>query len=79
MKQIAPVLMVFGLGLMAGGFSYDLTFAGLPYQDATAEMAARWALDKSIGEGLFIAGFALLIAGLLGWVVRRFGLFLPRR
>ena len=79
MKQISPVLMVFGLGLMAAGFSYDLAFAGLPYQDPSPEMAARWALDKSIGEGLFIAGFAFLIAGLLGWVVRHFGLFQPRR
>lgn len=79
MKQISPVRIVFGLGLMAAGFSYDLAFAGLPYQDPTPEMAARWALDKSIGEGLFILGAGFLMAGLLGWVIRRFGLFSLRR
>jgi hypothetical protein len=31
-----------GLAMVVAGFIFDLLFAGLPYQDPTADMQARW-------------------------------------
>jgi hypothetical protein len=44
MKRGWPLLLIVaGLLLMVGGFVYDVMFAGIPYQDPTPEMSARYA------------------------------------
>ncbi len=47
-------LFLFGLGLLllASGFVYDLVFAGIPYQDPTPAMSARYAFHARIALGM---------------------------
>ena len=37
-----------GIGLIIGGFLFDLFFAGIPYQDPTQEMTHRFYFNKSV-------------------------------
>lgn len=53
-----------GLAMVVAGFIFDLLFAGLPYQDPTAEMQARWEFNKSIADAIILTGLALCLAGL---------------
>ena len=76
MKRGWPLLLIVaGSLLMAGGFVYDVMFAGIPYQDPTPEMSARYALNArsasitlGIGVGVFVAGS---IAGIIRMFMRR--------
>jgi hypothetical protein len=36
--------------LIFAGFAYDLSFAGLPYQDPTPQMQERWLFHKRVAE-----------------------------
>lgn len=77
MKRKLPLLGIcLGVLLIFGGFMYDVMFAGIPYQDPSPEMTARYALHSRIasticalGAGAFLAG---AVAGLMQLVVRRF-------
>lgn len=41
MKRNFPLLIIcLGILLILGGFMYDVMFAGIPYQDPSAEMTA---------------------------------------
>ena len=76
LKRFWPLtLIVTGLFLLLGGFVYDVMFAGIPYQDATPEMSARYARHARIasttcwiGVGAFLAGS---VAGIIRLVARR--------
>jgi hypothetical protein len=54
-----------GLVLAAAGFAYDLAFAGIPYQDPTAEMAARYAFHSAVAERIMSAGALVFVVGLV--------------
>jgi hypothetical protein len=77
MKRSWPfILIASGLFLLVGGFIYDVMFAGIPYQDPTPEMSARYAHHARIassicrvGGGVFLFGS---LAGLIRLVARRF-------
>jgi hypothetical protein len=65
-----------GLFLLLVGFIYDVKFAGIPYQDPTPEMSARYdhhaRIASSIcwlGSGIFLVGS---LAGIVRFVIRRF-------
>ena len=64
-------LPVAGLFLLAGGFVYDVLFAGIPYQDPPPELAAKYALHSSIASLISNAGLAVLAIGIVLLVVRK--------
>ena len=77
MKRFWPlILTAAGLFLLVGGFIYDVMFAGIPYQDPTPEMSARYAHHAHIASTIcwFGVGFFLVgcFAGIIRLVVRRF-------
>lgn len=75
-KSWPLILIAAGLFLLFGGFVYDVIFAGIPYQDPTPEMSARYAYHQQIasiicwcGAGFFLFGS---FAGIIRLVIRRF-------
>ena len=56
----AAVLVAIGLGIWVAGFLYDVLFAGIPYQDETAELAARYAFHAHVASVLYRLGVAML-------------------
>lgn len=77
MKRFWPLILIAaGIFLLLGGFFYDVIFAGIPYQDPTPEMSARYdfhahiaSVIRWIGFGVFLFGS---IAGIMGLLARRF-------
>jgi len=77
MKRYLPLLVLcVGILLIIGGFIYDVIFAGIPYQDPTPEMSARYAHHSHIastictfGGGAFVVG---AVAVVTQFVIRRF-------
>ena len=56
---------VAGMALVIAGFVYDVMFAGIPYQDPTPEMQARWEFHSNIAFWIMSAGGILFCIGLL--------------
>ena len=72
MKPISPTRIIWGgLGLIALGFIYDVMFAGIPYQDPTPEMTARYERHSQIASALMTVGTASLLAGLAWGAIRK--------
>lgn len=59
------VIAFAGLGVVLAGFVYDLAFAGIPYQDPTELMAARYALHSAVADRIIGGGALLFVAGLV--------------
>jgi hypothetical protein len=77
MKRFWPLIVISaGLFLLVGGFIYDVMFAGIPYQDPTPEMLARYNQHSRIASTIRVSGFGVFLFGLLAsiirWAVRRF-------
>lgn len=73
MKRALPrALMVAGMLLIAGGFVYDVMFAGIPYQDPTPEMSARYAFHSRIASIFYLTGAGVFVTGSIACVIRRF-------
>ncbi len=72
MKRFWPIILS-GVGLLAlvCGFLYDALFAGIPFQDPTPEMSARYAFHAQIAGVICWAGIASLVLGGLGIVIRQ--------
>ncbi|MEO9516400.1 MAG: hypothetical protein ABJH45_21390 [Paracoccaceae bacterium] len=66
-----------GAILIVSGFVYDLSFAGLPYQDPTPEIQARWIFHKGVAENIIIAGATVFGIGCIWkafqWIMRLLG------
>ncbi len=71
MKRHLPLILI-GLGilLLISGFAYDLVFAGIPYQDPTPEMSARYAFHSRIASGFYILGGGTFLVGAVTGVIR---------
>jgi hypothetical protein len=52
------------------GLFYDLFFAGIPYQDPTPEMSARYAFHSAIAAAIYTIGFGGLLVGIFGGVAK---------
>ena len=77
MRRFWPIiLVVIGLILLFSGFIYDVMFAGIPYQDPTPEISARYAHHARIAASIGWLGFGIFLFGALAsvfrFVVRRF-------
>jgi hypothetical protein len=65
------IFILFGILTVIGGFLYDVIFAGIPYQDATPEMSARYDHHAGIASILRWSGAALCLLGMIGVAMRR--------
>ncbi len=64
------LLMGLGLLLLVAGFGYDLMFAGIPYQDPTPEMSARYAFHARIASAGYLVGGGAVLVGAVAGVIR---------
>lgn len=65
-------LIAGGLCLIVCGFIYDVFYAGIPYQDPTPEMSARYALHSNIASAIRWSGTASFCVGAIAGVFRLF-------
>ena len=67
MKRVIKTigLPVIGFGIVLTGFVYDVMFAGIPYQDPTPELQARYNFHSSVAGLFYKAGGILLLIGLV--------------
>ena len=54
-----------GLLILIIGFVYDARFAGIPYQDPTSELLARYEFHRSVAGWFYKVGGILFLVGLL--------------
>lgn len=66
------ILIAAGVSLFIAGFIYDVVFAGIPYQDPTPEMSARYARHASVASAIRWCGAGVFFIGLLAGIVRLF-------
>jgi hypothetical protein len=64
------LLIISSIVIIVCGYVYDLFFAGIPYQDPTSEMSARYALHSGIAATIYTIGFGGLIVGILGGIAK---------
>ena len=62
-RHRAATAIAIGFLLLLAGLLYDIAFAGIPYQDPTPEMSARYARHSRIAAGLRWAGVVVLLIG----------------
>lgn len=68
LRWVLPVAVVaLGVTLAAVGFAYDLAFAGLPYQDPTPALQARWRFHARVATAIELSGVGVLALG-LAWL-----------
>ncbi len=71
MRRFWPIILpVIGLVLLLAGFVYDVMFAGIPYQDPTPEMSARYAHHARIASSTCWLGFGIALFGCLAGICR---------
>ncbi len=58
-----------GIVLIFVSFVYNLLFAGIPYQDPTPELVARYAFHAAVANTLFQAGGIVFLAGVIAGVL----------
>lgn len=69
-RRTGLILVLAGLALMLAGFAYAMIFAGIPFPDPTPEMAADYARQLAIADGLALAGLIVFAAGAIWGLVR---------
>jgi len=57
--------------IVSGGFIYDVMFAGIPYQDPTPEMSARYAHHAHVASMIRWFGAAVSLLGVVAGIIRR--------
>ena len=73
MKRFWPLLLIAaGICLLVFGIVYDVMFAGIPYQDPTPEMSARYARHSGIASVLRWAGVGAFLFGSVAGILRWF-------
>jgi hypothetical protein len=65
------MLIAAGLFLFIGGFIYDVIFAGIPYQDPTPEMLARYNHHSRIASTIQLSGVGVFLFGMFACIIQR--------
>ena len=67
MKRIIKItgIPVLGLLIVLAGFTYDVIFAGIPYQDPTPELQARYDFHSFIAGLFYKTGGIVLLVGIV--------------
>lgn len=61
-----------GMLLIVGGFMYDVIFAGIPYQDPTAQMTQKYNFHQTVAETIKLTGLVILLISFIGIIVTKF-------
>ncbi len=56
---------VLGIVIVIMGFVYDVLFAGIPYQDPTPELQARYDFHSSVAGMFYKTGGIVFLVGLV--------------
>ena len=68
-----PLLLIaLGIVLFLGGFVYDVFCAGIPYQDPTPEMSARYDFHSQIASAIRWIGVIVFLSGPVVGIARHF-------
>jgi len=71
MRRFLPIILILaGVFLLFSGLIYDVMFAGIPYQDPTPEMSARYAHHAHIASVIRWVGLWIFVAGALVGIIR---------
>ena len=67
MKRVCKValLPLSGLLILISGLAYDITWAGIPYQDPTPDLQARYDFHRSVAGWFYISGGVVVLGGLM--------------
>jgi hypothetical protein len=67
MKRLLKTLAAPGIGILIvmSGFVYDVVFAGIPYQDPTPELQARYDFHSAVADSLYMTGGVVFLLGLI--------------
>jgi hypothetical protein len=67
MKRWLKALAAPGIGMLIvmSGFVYDVVFAGIPYQDPTPELQARYDFHSAVAESLYTTGGVVFLLGIV--------------
>lgn len=69
-KWLPGMILLLGVVVFLAGFVYDVLFAGIPYQDPTPELAARYAFHSGVAEAIRGVGGVFLGVGLFSLLAR---------
>ena len=71
MKRFWPLVFICaGIFLFIAGFVYQIVFAGIPYQDPTPELSARFDLHTQIASTISWVGVGAFLCGVCGGILR---------
>lgn len=59
--KVAGLTFCLGLAIIAAGFLYDVEFAGIPYQDPTPELTAKYNFHSSVASWIMRAGLGVCL------------------
>ena len=67
MKRILQIIAtpLVGIVIVMSGFVYDVLFAGIPYQDPTPELQARYDFHSAVAGWFYKTGGILFLVGLI--------------
>ena len=71
MKRIPLILLIAGIFIFLVAVYYDVNFAGIPYQDPTPALEAKYANHRHIASVIYRTGQLIFIAGVVS-VLGRF-------
>jgi hypothetical protein len=67
MKRWLKTLAAPGIGMLIvmSGFVYDVAFAGIPYQDPTPELQARYDFHRAVAGAIYTTGGVVFLLGIV--------------
>jgi hypothetical protein len=66
LRWVVPgVLVATGVLIIIVGFAYDVVYAGIPYQDPTPEMTARYNYHSRVAGQIRLTGLATATVGVV--------------
>lgn len=68
LRYLIAIAVLLGFLLIVAGFSYDVAFAGLPYQDPTPEMTLRFNHHKAVAHRIMYAGGLVFVVGIIAGI-----------
>jgi len=67
---IALGCLILGCVIVAFGFFYDVTFAGIPYQDPPPELLAQYNFHARAAGYFYTGGSWMMVFGIILFVIR---------
>jgi hypothetical protein len=65
MKRLSPKWFVLiGSAILLAGFIYGGVFLGVPYQEPTLELQAKWDFHWQINNAIYLSGLLFVASGI---------------